>query len=37
MIDQDGYAAAGLDQIDGDIERLLDEAAVFADNLPPCR
>jgi TPP-dependent pyruvate/acetoin dehydrogenase alpha subunit len=37
MIDDDGNAAARLDQIDGDIERLLDEAAAFADNLPPCR
>ncbi len=37
MIDQDGNAAARLDQIDGDIERLLDEAAAFAANLPPCR
>lgn len=37
MIDQDGNAAARLDQIDGNIERLLDEAAAFAANLPPCR
>ncbi len=37
MIDEGGIAAARLDQIDGDIERLLDEAAAFAGNLPPCR
>jgi TPP-dependent pyruvate/acetoin dehydrogenase alpha subunit len=37
MIDRADDAAARLDQIEGDIERLLDEAADFAGNLPPCR
>jgi len=37
MIDRDGNAAARLDQIDAEIERLLDEATVFAGNLLPCR
>lgn len=37
MIDQAGDAAARLDQIDGEIERLFDEATIFAESLPPCR
>ncbi|HUY38127.1 MAG TPA: thiamine pyrophosphate-dependent dehydrogenase E1 component subunit alpha [Candidatus Binataceae bacterium] len=37
MIEHADDAAARLDQIDLDIERLLDQAAAFADTLAPCR
>jgi pyruvate dehydrogenase E1 component alpha subunit len=37
MIDQGRRAAARLDQIDREVERILDDAAAFADRLAPCR